>query len=75
MFLPHSSDTKRPVPDIMDIIRSRSDNGGNRGKTMDNNQSQWGKSPQRICNMWSIIEGHMIKDRIHVKRVGENLGY
>ena len=33
------------------------------------------RSPQRICNMWSIIEGHMIKDRIHVKLVGENLGY
>ena len=33
------------------------------------------KSPHRICNMWSIIEGHMIKDRIHVKLVGENLGY
>lgn len=33
------------------------------------------KSPQRICNMWSIIEGHMIKDRIHVKLVGEDLGY
>ena len=33
------------------------------------------KSPQRICNMWSIIEGHRIKDRIHVKLVGENLGY
>jgi hypothetical protein len=33
------------------------------------------KSAQRICNMWSIIEGHMIKDRIHVKLVGENLGY
>ncbi len=33
------------------------------------------KAPQRICNMWSIIEGHMIKDRIHVKLVGENLGY
>jgi hypothetical protein len=32
-------------------------------------------SPQRICNVWSIIEGHMIKDRIHVKLVGENLGY
>jgi hypothetical protein len=32
-------------------------------------------SPQRMCNMWSIIEGHMIKDRIHVKLVGENLGY
>ena len=33
------------------------------------------KSPQRICNMWSIIEGHMIKGRIHVKLVGESLGY
>ena len=33
------------------------------------------KSPQRICNMWSTIEGHMIKDRIHVMLVGENLGY
>ena len=33
------------------------------------------KSPQRICNMWSTIEGHMIKDRIHVKLVGEVLGY
>ncbi|MDX9789123.1 MAG: lactate utilization protein [Desulfobacterales bacterium] len=33
------------------------------------------KSPQRICNMWSVIEGHMIKNRIHVKLIGENLGY
>ena len=33
------------------------------------------RSPQRICNMWSIIEGHMAKGRIHVKFVGENLGY
>jgi len=33
------------------------------------------KSPQRICNMWSIIEGHMAKGRIHVKLVGEELGY
>ncbi|MHC1728230.1 MAG: lactate utilization protein [Syntrophobacteraceae bacterium] len=33
------------------------------------------KSPDRICNMWSIIEGHRIKDRIHVKLVGEDLGY
>jgi L-lactate utilization protein LutB len=32
-------------------------------------------SPQRICNAWSIIEGHMIKGRIHVKFVGETLGY
>jgi hypothetical protein len=29
------------------------------------------KTPQRICNMWSTIEGHMIKDRIHVKLVGK----
>jgi hypothetical protein len=33
------------------------------------------KSDTRICNMWSIIEGHMIKDRIHVKLIGEFLGY
>ncbi|MBF0496843.1 MAG: lactate utilization protein [Deltaproteobacteria bacterium] len=33
------------------------------------------RSPQRICNMWSIIEGHMLKGRIHVKLVGETLGY
>jgi L-lactate utilization protein LutB len=33
------------------------------------------RSPRRICNMWSIIEGHMIKDRIHVVLVGETLGY
>ena len=32
-------------------------------------------SPKRICNMWGIIEGHSIKDRIHVKLIGENLGY
>jgi hypothetical protein len=32
-------------------------------------------TPQRICNVWSTIEGHMIKDRIHVKLVGEFLGY
>jgi hypothetical protein len=32
-------------------------------------------SSQRICNMWSIIEGHGIKGRIHVKLIGENLGY
>ena len=32
-------------------------------------------SPQRICNMWGIIEGHAVKGRIHVKLVGENLGY
>lgn len=33
------------------------------------------KTPQRICNMWSITEGHMIQNRIHVKLIGENLGY
>jgi hypothetical protein len=33
------------------------------------------QTPQRICNMWSIIEGHMIPNRIHVKLIGENLGY
>ena len=33
------------------------------------------KTPQRICNMWSIIEGHMIPNRIHVKLIGEYLGY
>jgi hypothetical protein len=33
------------------------------------------KSPSRICNMWSIIEGHMIDRRIHVKLIGEAVGY
>ena len=33
------------------------------------------RSPGRICNIWSIIEGHMVKGRIHVKLVGEQLGY
>ncbi|MGO9021016.1 MAG: lactate utilization protein [Syntrophobacteraceae bacterium] len=33
------------------------------------------KSPERSCNMWSIIEGQRTKGRIHVKLVGENLGY
>lgn len=32
-------------------------------------------SPKRICNMWTVHEGHMIKDRIHVKLVGQDLGY
>jgi hypothetical protein len=32
-------------------------------------------TPSRICNMWSIIEGHAVKNRIHVKLVGEPLGY
>lgn len=33
------------------------------------------RSPDRLCNMWGIIEGHRTKDRIHVKLVGESLGY
>jgi len=33
------------------------------------------KSPTRICNMWSIIEGHMDENRIHVKLIGESMGY
>ncbi len=33
------------------------------------------RSPQRICNIWSTIEGQMIEGRIHVKLVGEYLGY
>jgi L-lactate utilization protein LutC len=33
------------------------------------------RTPNRLCNMWSVIEGHMVKDRIHVKLVGEPMGY
>ncbi|MGP8051703.1 MAG: lactate utilization protein [Desulfobaccales bacterium] len=33
------------------------------------------RSPERVCNLWSIIEGQRSKGRIHVKLVGENLGY
>jgi hypothetical protein len=33
------------------------------------------RSAQRVCNMWSIIEGSRIRGRIHVKLVGESLGY
>ncbi len=33
------------------------------------------RSPQRICNTWSVIQGHMIQGRIHVKLIGEHLGY
>lgn len=35
------------------------------------------RSPQRICNVWNITEGLMAMNegRIHVKLVGENLGY
>jgi hypothetical protein len=32
-------------------------------------------SPQRICNAWSIIEGQSVPGRIHVKLIGEDLGY
>jgi len=32
-------------------------------------------SPDRICNFWTVIEGHRFKDRLHVKMVGENLGF
>ena len=33
------------------------------------------RSAERVCNMWSIIEGRRKKGRIHVKLVGEGLGY
>ena len=33
------------------------------------------KSPSRICNMWTVIEGHSIMDRLHVVLVGEFAGY
>ncbi|NWF56261.1 MAG: lactate utilization protein [Syntrophaceae bacterium] len=33
------------------------------------------KAPARICNVWTVIERQRIKGRIHVKLVGENLGY
>ena len=33
------------------------------------------RSAQRVCNMWSIIEGSRKRGRIHVKLVGESLGY
>jgi LUD domain len=33
------------------------------------------RSPNRVCNLWSIIEGQRTKGRIHVKLVGEDLGY
>lgn len=32
-------------------------------------------TPTRICNVWSIIAGQAVKDRLQVKLVGENLGY
>lgn len=33
------------------------------------------RSPQRICNIWTTIERQRITGRIHVKLVGEDLGY
>jgi hypothetical protein len=33
------------------------------------------RSPARICNVWSIIEGQRFEHRLHVKLVGEDLGY
>ena len=33
------------------------------------------RKPTRICNMWSIIEGSMIENRVHVKLIGEVVGY
>jgi len=32
-------------------------------------------SPNKICNVWSIIEGQKFKDRMHVLLVEEDLGY
>ncbi len=31
--------------------------------------------PDRLCNSWSIIEGQLFEGRIHVKLIGEDLGY
>ena len=31
-------------------------------------------SPDRLCNLWSIIEGNFIKGRMTVKLIGEDLG-
>ena len=33
------------------------------------------RTPDRLCNAWSIIEGQLIEGRIHVKLIGQNLGY
>jgi hypothetical protein len=33
------------------------------------------RAPKRICNFWSVIEGSMIPNRIHVVMVGAKLGY
>ena len=32
-------------------------------------------SETKICNIWSVIEGSSVKDRIHVVLVGEDLGF
>lgn len=32
-------------------------------------------SETKICNLWTIIEGQSVKDRIHVVLVGEDLGF
>ena len=33
------------------------------------------RSETKICNVWTVIEGSSVKDRIHVLLVGEDLGY
>jgi hypothetical protein len=33
------------------------------------------KTPARFCNIWSTIEGQRLRGRIHVKLIGESLGY
>jgi hypothetical protein len=33
------------------------------------------RTPGRICNMWSVIEGQAVKGRIHVQLVGQTIGY
>ena len=33
------------------------------------------RAPKRLCNFWSVIEGSMVPNRLHVVLVGENLGY
>jgi hypothetical protein len=33
------------------------------------------QSPERLCNLWPIIEGRLVANRIHVKLLGEDLGY
>ncbi len=32
-------------------------------------------TPSRICNAWTVIDRSMIENRIHVKLVGEDMGY